>query len=283
MLRILCGVIPIVVSSEFLHKRGQIRPCEFPVKRFSNRFISALKSQQTIFHSIKRVEMIGCEDLALNDREVNFDLVEPTGMNRQMDGKHVRPSLLQPLDTAISAMGRGIIDDEKDPFGILIRCLVHNLCQEPIEGCNARFGLTSSKQFSAMHIPSCKISQRTFAFIFVLDKDGMVSCWGYGFGPAMSGLNTGLFISRKHIFIRFKGLSLLNAVIQIQHTSRLLLEIGIAWKNPHPMAPRPNSVFIKPTPHRREADPFRQAMLQYLPFKEPLKGLSCNLAGTISS
>jgi hypothetical protein len=50
------------------------------------------------------VETIGSQELALNDREVDLDLVEPTGVNRRMDHHDVWPlgaSVPSPLKSLV--------------------------------------------------------------------------------------------------------------------------------------------------------------------------------------
>jgi len=44
-----------------------------------------LEGKQALLQVIERAEVVGREDLALNDGEVDLDLVEPTGMDRNVD------------------------------------------------------------------------------------------------------------------------------------------------------------------------------------------------------
>ena len=44
-----------------------------------------LKSKQALFEFLQRREVVGSEDLSLNDREIDFDLVEPASVDRRMN------------------------------------------------------------------------------------------------------------------------------------------------------------------------------------------------------
>jgi len=55
------------------------------------------EAQQPIGEPIKRVEAVGAERLAVDDREVELDLVEPGGVDREVDEPQVLPAALEPL------------------------------------------------------------------------------------------------------------------------------------------------------------------------------------------
>jgi hypothetical protein len=61
------------------------------------------EAQQPIGELIKRVEAVGAERLALDDREVELDLVEPGGVDREVDEPQVLPAALEPLDRGTPA------------------------------------------------------------------------------------------------------------------------------------------------------------------------------------
>ena len=50
-----------------------------------------LKGKQALLEFLQRRKIVGRENLSLNDREIDFDLVEPTGVNRCMNEDYVRP------------------------------------------------------------------------------------------------------------------------------------------------------------------------------------------------
>ena len=44
-----------------------------------------LKGEQALLEFLQRGKVVGCENLPLNDREIDFDLVEPARVDRCMN------------------------------------------------------------------------------------------------------------------------------------------------------------------------------------------------------
>ena len=63
----------------------QIAACEGPFERRRRPLIVELKGEETLFEIGQGREIVWGEDLSLNDREVDLNLIEPTGMGRSMD------------------------------------------------------------------------------------------------------------------------------------------------------------------------------------------------------
>ena len=57
---------------------------ELPLERTGSRLPLVLKIEETLSQSVEIGKVIGREHLALNNREVNLDLIEPTGVNGNM-------------------------------------------------------------------------------------------------------------------------------------------------------------------------------------------------------
>ncbi len=57
---------------------------ELPFEGLSRSRPVVLKVQEALGDSVEVGKIIGRQDLPLDDREVDFDLVEPAGMNRSM-------------------------------------------------------------------------------------------------------------------------------------------------------------------------------------------------------
>jgi hypothetical protein len=54
------------------------------VKGLRNLFVSVLKGQQSILYLLDAIEVVWSQNLSLYDREVDFNLVEPTRMYGKM-------------------------------------------------------------------------------------------------------------------------------------------------------------------------------------------------------
>ena len=78
------------------HARDQgieIGAGELPLERMSNALEVALEVRQSFGDCHQAREVVGGQHLALDDREVDFDLVEPTCMDRSVDRNQCRVGL----------------------------------------------------------------------------------------------------------------------------------------------------------------------------------------------
>ena len=80
--------------------RRRSRSCagEGPLERPGDLAVVVAEGEQPLGERVERVEVVRGKRFALDDREVQLDLVEPGGVDRQVDQPGVRPGLLHPLD-----------------------------------------------------------------------------------------------------------------------------------------------------------------------------------------
>lgn len=76
---------------------------ELPFKRFRRRFPVVLEVEQAFRELVEAGEVVRGEDLSLDDREVDLDLIEPTGMNWTMNEGEGRELLLESGDGGLAA------------------------------------------------------------------------------------------------------------------------------------------------------------------------------------
>jgi len=62
------------------------------------------EAKQALGERVERVEVIECERFALDDREVALDLVEPGGVDRQVDQAQVVVGALERLDAGLAGV-----------------------------------------------------------------------------------------------------------------------------------------------------------------------------------
>ena len=121
-------------------------------------------------------EVVRLEHLALDDREVDLDLVEPAGVQRQVDEDEVRPAPLEPLDRALAAVRGAVVDDPEDAAGGGVGLVGHHLPDEPVEGCDpARFGserpnTRGRRRPLASDVERGQVGERPSALVGVLDS-----------------------------------------------------------------------------------------------------------------
>ena len=102
------------MSGKALKQSGEIASSELPFEGVSRGLVVILEPEQRGLEFVQRRKVAGCKHLALYDREVDFDLVEPTGMDGRVDEGDGWPLRTDPGDGALSAMGGSIVDDPED-------------------------------------------------------------------------------------------------------------------------------------------------------------------------
>jgi hypothetical protein len=69
----------------------QVAARERPFEGLGGLLVSLLEARQVAFEGAKLREVVWCQNLTLDDREADLDLVEPTGVNRRVDENEVWP------------------------------------------------------------------------------------------------------------------------------------------------------------------------------------------------
>src|SRR5262249_34135632 len=127
--------------------------------------VALLKIHEALLNVGERGKIVRREYLSLNDGEIDFNLVEPAGMNGSVDKKSVGPSGADAIDCLLAAMSRAVIHDPKDALGGFIRFTAHNRRDEPIGGSNATLFFAVSEDLGSMDVPACQIGRRILAAI----------------------------------------------------------------------------------------------------------------------
>ncbi len=90
---------------EFRKEFVEVAANELPLKRSRGRFVMLLEAEETILELGEGTEVVRGEHLALDNGEIDLDLVEPAGVNRSMDRDEGGPMLRQAGDAPLSAVG----------------------------------------------------------------------------------------------------------------------------------------------------------------------------------
>src|ERR1017187_7524412 len=93
----------------------------------------AFKSPECMGDLVQGFEVVGRQHLTLNDREVDFDLIEPTAVNRSMDQLKAGIPLLESLNTGRPSMGGTIVDNPKHSARLGIRRLAHHPVDQAVK------------------------------------------------------------------------------------------------------------------------------------------------------
>ena len=134
-------------------KLAQVGAGESPLKGSGGLLVVVLEGEQTLLEFGQGGEIIGSEDLALNDGEVDLDLIEPTGMDRGVDEHDRGPRGAQPVGGFFAAVGGTIVGNPKDAPRGALGFYRHDLFDEPVKGLDAGGVLAAAQAPGAMDIP----------------------------------------------------------------------------------------------------------------------------------
>ena len=147
----------------------KIMACESPFERLRGSLITGLESHLGPPERAEVWKIAGREQLALDNGEVDLDLVQPTGMDRCMNQNNIGSFGFEPVSSPPATMGRAIIGDQEHTVSGTIRLLAHDLSDKAFKRGNAGLALTAPKQLGAMDIPRGEIGECAASCIFVLD------------------------------------------------------------------------------------------------------------------
>jgi len=100
-----------------LEELGEILACELPLERFGCLLVESLEGEEPLLEFVEVGDIAGVEDLALEDGEIDLDLIEPARMDGQMDKVGVGPVLGEAVYGEGPAVTAAVVDDPEHPFG----------------------------------------------------------------------------------------------------------------------------------------------------------------------
>src|SRR5437773_5790062 len=160
-------VLALVEAVEWL---GEVLAGEAPVERLRDLVVAVLELVECAGEGGGVVEVVGVEQLALDDRVVDLDLVEPAGVDGQVDEDQVAPTALEPLDRALAAVVGAVVDDPEDASCRGVGLLAHDLADEPVERLDPALGFAAADHAAAAHVPGVEVADGTHPLVLVLDQ-----------------------------------------------------------------------------------------------------------------
>jgi len=243
-----------VLGVDPLHQGREVLAFEHPLEGNGDLLVAILEAKQAVFEFAERREIIRCQDLPLDDGEVNFNLIQPTGMDRRVNRDQGGPLGAEPIAGLLAAMAGTVVHDPEDAAGRTIRLLVHDLRDQAIKRRDAGFRFTAAKDLGAPHVPSRQISPSASALVFVLDVLGTVRGWGQGRVPTTTGLKAGLLVRAHDEVSASQRCAFPEARVEVENPTGLFDKSRIARKHPAPETPGTKRVAAQPAPQRGAAD-----------------------------
>ena len=203
---------------------------------------------------VERVEVIGGERFALQHGEIDFDLVEPAGVDRGMHQQEVGVALAEPPDRGQSAMRGAVVDDPEDAPSVAVGRLLHDLVDEALERGDAGLGFAAAEQLGTMDIAGGEVGLGGEGFVFVLDVGGLAGFGGRCGMPALTRLDGGFLVGRDDAIGLVQGSTQPSAVIEVEDATGLVGEVGVAREDPAAVLPRADGVVMQQAPDGGFAD-----------------------------
>ena len=167
------GAAWLELGEEYVKVTASEGPLEWPCSPL----IARLEGQQAPFKVGPGGKVARREEFALDDRKVDFDLVEPTGVNRRMDQNNIGPLGAEPVGRWLTPMGGTIVSDQEHATCRTIRLPAHDLNDEALESCDAVLALAATEKLGSLHVPRSEVGQRAGSGVFVFNVDRAPRGW----------------------------------------------------------------------------------------------------------
>lgn len=237
----------------------EVLSSEFPLERLGDRFVVALEFQESFGHRFEVGEVIGRQDLALNNGKVNLDLIQPTGMNGAVDEHQARIAALESRHGTVATMTRTVVHDPEDASGFIVRRARHDLVHETVKRSDAIFQFAATQHAGVVDIERRQVSPGPTTLVLVFDAHRPTGLASLGSVPAGSCLDAGLLVGRDHKLIVLQCLAVPKARVEIQDAARFQGKVRVARENPSSVLPGTNGILVQPSPDRAAADLCDQA------------------------
>src|SRR3972149_2717914 len=168
------------MAVEAFEESIEIGAGELPLEGRGNLLVVFLEPKESVFDLRQRREVVRGEHLALDDGEVDLDLVEPTGMNGAVHGNDVAEGSVQTTHAGAATMGRAVVHNPEDTASGFVRRLTHHLGHQFLEGDDAGGLVAAAEELHAVNVQSGEVRPRPTAFILVLDAHGSMRNWRQG-------------------------------------------------------------------------------------------------------
>ncbi len=227
---------------------------EFPLEGLGDRFVVALEFQKSFGSGVEAGEIIGGQDLALNDGKVDLDLIEPTGMNGSMDEHQARKAALKSRHGTLTPVTRTVVHDPEDASGFIVRGAGHDLIHETVKRSDAIFQFAATQYSGAVDIERRQVSPGSTTSVLMFNAHRPAGLASLGRMSARSCLDAGLLIGRDHKLIVLQCLAVPKARVEIQDAARFQGKVRVARENPGSVLPGTEGILVQPSPDRAAAN-----------------------------
>src|SRR5262245_38404347 len=135
----------------------QVGAGEGPLKGSGGLLVVVVEGEQTLLEVGEGGEVIGSEDLALEDGEIDLDLIEPAGMERGVDQDNRGPRGAQVVGGFLAAVGGAVVSNPEDTPRRAIGFYRHDLLHEAVKWLDGGGFLAAAEELGAKDIPGGQV------------------------------------------------------------------------------------------------------------------------------
>ena len=126
--------------------------------------------------------------------EVDFDLVEPTGVNGAMPEQQVSEAVAQAADRTEAAVRGALVNDSEYAARLTLRTLAHYLGALAVECGDAAAGLVAGADPSAVKIEGDMVGSGPASLVLVLDLARPAQLGGHSAVSAVARQDAGFLV-----------------------------------------------------------------------------------------
>ena len=240
-------------------------------KGFGRWLLNVLVKRQPRPNGIEVGEVVRRQHLALDDRKVDFHLVEPTGMDRCMHQNDSRIDFRHPFARRLATVRRAVVHNPEQTLRRAVGLLRENLGYQSSKRFDSGRCFATPHHISAANVPGRQILQRSAALVFAFDPCSPARPRRQRRMDANAGLNARLLVRADDTVRVFQGFSVPMSRVQVKDRPGLFQELWVSRKDPILVLPGLDGILVQGPPYRAAADRLPQCFLR--PRREIVQGL----------
>ncbi len=167
---------------------------ELPLERLHCGVVAVFECSESVPDLGQVGEVVGRDDLALDDGEVDLHLVQPGGVDGGVDKYRVRERRGESVCGLLPAVGGAVVHDPEHPLGARVGFGAHDLGDEVHERGDAGPGVGAAEYSGVVDVVGGEVGQGAAAAVGVVHAHGPGLAGCEGGVAAAAGLDGGLFV-----------------------------------------------------------------------------------------
>ena len=235
-------------------QRAKVVTREVPIEGIGGAHEESLEVADALAHRLEVREVVWGEGLPLQDREVDFNLVEPAGMDGEHDPGRIGKLIAESLGERGGTVRTTLIHDPEYPTCGRVGFSGHDVSDKTIKRGLSVGCFDTPRDLRSVHIQGSQVGPGSTSFVFMFDPLTPPVGPDLGRMKSDSGLNARLLICRDHVFVRTKTPPLPKPLVKVQDRGRPLEKERIPRPDPRPTPPGLEGIGIENSPDRGPTD-----------------------------